>query len=119
MLIAIDIILIGGILIVSLLSYQCAVRISAMIAQIKQDAQELQDLRIDESQSLSHKPEYRVAVEVIDPVALARRESKLAWVVAGVAPDYITREVYKHIQEEIALAMEERGIDASITLFKL
>jgi len=59
---------------------------------------------------------YRVAIEVLDPVSVARRESKLAGVITGLAPNLIVREVYKRVQKEVARSMEERGIESRVTV---
>lgn len=64
----------------------------------------------------SQKPEFRISIEIIDPIALANRESKLARIATGIAPDFVTKEVYKQVRKEIILIMKERGVDANVTL---
>lgn len=59
---------------------------------------------------------YRVAIEILDPVSIARRESKLAGIITGLAPNLIVREVYKRVRKEVARSMEERGIESRVTV---
>jgi hypothetical protein len=60
--------------------------------------------------------EYRVSIEIIDPISLANRESKLARIASNFAPDLITKEVYKQLQKEVMLVMEKRNIKSSVTI---
>jgi len=72
--------------------------------------------RLGESQLSSEKPEFRISIEVIDPIGLANRESKLARIATGIAPNFVTKEVYKQVRKEIILIMKERGVDANVTI---
>jgi hypothetical protein len=103
--------------------YQYLRRTSQLVTQMKKDIKALQHSlqieRTEESSSLPPQPEFRIAIEIIDPLALATRESKLAPVVASIAPNYVTRRVYTGLQQRISLAMEQGGIDANVTILML
>ena len=113
-------ILIAGIFILIWLFYFYVKKTSALTDQIKRDAKELrQQLKMDKPAHDNPKPDFRVIIEVVDPIALACRESKAARFVTDIAPVYLTREVYKQLQKEFILAMQERGIDANVTLISV
>lgn len=117
MFIFINSILIAGIVILTGFFYQYVKKTSALADQIKRDVKALrQSKKVDKPAPDDLKPDFRVVIEVVDPVALACRESKAARFVEDIAPVYLTREVYKQLQKEFTLAMKERGIDANVTL---
>jgi len=116
---AINVILVAGMVLVSALFYRYVAKISELVTQMKRDVEELQNSKAEEPRLLAQEPGLRVAIEIVDPVALAKRESKLAQVAADIAPNLVAREVYKQIREEIALAVEKRGIDANVTIIML
>ncbi len=64
-------------------------------------------------------PEYRVAIEILDPISVARRESKLARLVTDLAPTLITKEVYKRVQKEVGESMDQRGIESKVTVITM
>lgn len=120
MFIFINSILIAGIVILTGIFYVYVKKTSTLIDQIKRDAKALREnLKMEKQAPDDPKPDFRVVIEVIDPIALACRESKVARFVTDIAPVYLTREVYKQLQKEFTLAMEERGIGANVTLISI
>jgi len=113
-------VLIVGIIILTWLFYFYVKKTSTLIDQIKRDAKELrQQLKMDKPAPDNPKPDFRVVIEVVDPIALACRESKAVRLITDIAPVYLTREVYKQLQKEFTLAMKERRIDANVTLISV
>ncbi|MDM8517096.1 hypothetical protein QUF76_12915 [Desulfobacterales bacterium HSG16] len=123
MLFGLTVILALALLTVSVCFYRYTVKSSALISRLKRENEEfLPDSMISEivdDQSVSQKPQLRVAIEVLDPIHIARRESKLACLVTGIIPDFVTKEVYKNVQKEVSISMKERDIDANVTILKL
>lgn len=120
MFIFINSVLIVGIIILTGFFYVYVKKTSSLIDQIKRDAKTLRQIqKTDKPASDAPKPDFRVVIEVVDPIALACRESKVARFVTDIAPIYLTREVYKQLQKEFILAMEERGIGANVTLISV
>ncbi len=120
MFIFINSILVAGIFILIRIFYQYEKKTSTLIDKIKKDAKELrQQIKMGEPETDDPKPDFRVVIEVVDPIALACRESKAARFVTDIAPVYLTREVYKQLQKEFILAMKEREIDANVTLISV
>lgn len=120
---AVNIVLLLAIAGAALFFYQYLRKTSQLVTQMQKDIKELQhSLQIEqteESPSVPPKPEFRIAIEIIDPLALATRESKLAPVVAGIAPTFVTKRVYTGLQKRISLAMEQGGVDANVTILML
>jgi hypothetical protein len=120
MVVFINTILISGIFILIWCFYFYVKKTSALTDQIKREAKELrQQLKMNKPTHDHPKPDFRVVIEVVDPIALACRESKAARFVTDIAPVYLTREVYKQLQKEFTLAMKERGIDSNVTLISV
>ena len=69
--------------------------------------------------SVSKGCEYRVAIEILDPISVAKRESKLARIVTDLAPNLITKEVYKRVQKEVNESMNQRGIESKVTVITI
>ena len=61
-------------------------------------------------------PGCRILIELVAPIVLAHRESAMAKIVSEIAPNMVTRAVYKQLRKELAQALAERQIDAKITL---
>ncbi len=120
MFIFINSILIAGIFILSGFFYKYVKKTSTLVDQVKKDVKEFgQSQKMDKPAPDDPKPDFRVVIEVVDPLALACRESKAARFVEDIAPVYLTREVYKQLQKEFTLAMKERGIEANVTLISV
>ena len=64
--------------------------------------------------SVSGNPEYRLVIEILDPIAVAKSESVLALFASEIVPGIVTREVYNQVRSEVILAMKERGIETDI-----
>jgi len=63
---------------------------------------------------VSGNPEYRLLIEILDPIAVAKSESVLALFASEIVPGIVTREVYNQVRSEVILAMKERGIETDI-----
>jgi len=57
------------------------------------------------------KGELRLIMKINDPLGLAKKESKMARMFSGLAPELIKKEVYKRIGQEIIESLKDRGID--------
>lgn len=118
--IAISIILILGLLITFYLIYQYITKILTVVSDIKKAFKELeQPIEVENVKKTNLLPppcEFRINIEIINPIALANRESKLASMVSNIAPNFITKEVYKKVQDEIALSLKERNIKSNVTV---
>jgi hypothetical protein len=109
-----------GILVLSVYFYRYIKQTSLLISRITSDVKTLRQAQNMDSPSPDNpRPDFRVVIEVVDPIALACRESKAARLITDIAPVYLTREVYKQLQKEFTLAMKERGIDANVTLISV
>ena len=116
--IAVSIILILGLLTTLYFIYQYITKISTLVIDIKKAFKELeQPIEIETPKKTNLLPppcEFRVTIEIVDPITLANKESKLAKVVSNIAPNFITKEVYKKVQDEVALSLQERGIESNV-----
>jgi|GEM_PF-4776273 len=66
---------------------------------------------------LSHfEPEMQLTVRVTDPIALAKREHKIARMFAGFLPSVITRKVYEQVRDEVIQGLRENEVDAKVTI---
>jgi len=123
MLVFINIVLFVVIVFVSVRIYNYVMGISEQSLQLQKDVKELgQQLKIGntkDAKRLPLKSEFRIAIEIVDPIALARKESAVARIATEIAPHYVTKEVYKRFTEEITDAMKDKGIDINISLLTL
>ena len=112
------IILVLGITVISLLFYRYARINSREVMKHKQDIGECRlGSNADESTNplfVSKNPEYRLVIEIVDPIAVAKSESVLALFASEIVPGIVTREVYNQVRSEVMLAIKERGIEADI-----
>ena len=118
--VAINSILIAAVIAISLFFYRYSVRTSKVVAKLQEDIGELQrrlkTAGIVESPLVSERPGYQLAIEIVDPIEIAKRESALARYVNRIVPDLLTREVYKQVQSELSLALKERGIETNMRI---
>lgn len=57
-----------------------------------------------------------ISVEVLNPLELASRESRLAKAFGALTPDLVQREVYKHVYERMNQQLQEQGVVADVRL---
>ncbi len=77
---------------------------------------------IEEARQESHgpvdtrDPELLLTLQVLDPIALARRESRSARMLADRLPVMVTKLVYQEVMKELEKEMEEREIPVTMQL---
>lgn len=82
----------------------------------------VQKALIEEAMTESHGPDNTREPELIltlcvqDPIALARRESRSARVLADRLPIMVTKLVYQEVMKELKKELEEREIDVVMQL---
>jgi len=112
------IILVLGIAVISMLFYRYARINSRELMKQKQDTEEYRlGSNAGETSNplfVSGNPEYRLLIEILDPIAVAKSESVLALFASEIVPGIVTREVYNQVRSEVILAMKERGIETDI-----
>ncbi|MBF0238915.1 MAG: hypothetical protein HQM12_14520 [SAR324 cluster bacterium] len=108
----------AGLLAVSL--YQLKLRQSRQMEALFSDIRELQQsLKMELSPSESNgsrKPGVFLSIKIRDPLGVARKESKLAPLVADIAPGIVTREVYKQVRKESLQMLAQRGVEADVDI---
>ncbi|SDW65674.1 hypothetical protein [Marinobacter mobilis] len=62
------------------------------------------------------EPEMMLTVKVLDPILVAKRESRSARVVADRLPVMVTKMVYQRVMQEVAQEMEQREIDVEMKI---
>lgn len=72
----------------------------ALNEALKQESNRFRDL----------EPEMMLTVKVLDPILVAKRESRSARVVADRLPVMVTKMVYQQVMQEVAREMGERDI---------
>ena len=112
------IILVLGIAVTSMLFYRYARINSREVMKLKQDIEESRPGSNAGERTnplfVSRNPEYRLVIEILDPIAVAKSESVLALFASEIVPDIVTREVYNQVRSEVIIAMKERGIETNI-----
>jgi len=61
-------------------------------------------------------PELLITLKVLDPIALARRESRSAKMLADRLPVMVTKLVYQEVMKELEKELEEREIAVTMQL---
>ncbi len=69
--------------------------------------------RIDESGS---DPELVLTLKVLDPIAVAKRESRSARILADRLPVMVSKMVYQEVMKELEQELQEREIDVYMQL---
>lgn len=64
----------------------------------------------------SHEPEIVLTLRVLDPIALARRESRSARILGDRLPVMVTKLVYQEVMKELEKELEEREIPVTMQL---
>lgn len=69
-------------------------------------------------QALAQGPDMALSIEILNPLELARANSRIGSSLAGVAPGLVRRRVYQTVSREVAVELEERGVQARVELIK-
>ncbi|MFO1479432.1 MAG: hypothetical protein U1F40_04435 [Turneriella sp.] len=61
-------------------------------------------------------PFIRMLVEVKEPIALANRESSLAKLASGTAPNVVTKKVYEQVVAQTRQQLKDKNVDAEVSI---
>lgn len=92
-------------------------RLQGLEQQIATMGRELQAADSELAGLLSEVGGSRIVVEVLNPLVLARENSRLAGALSGVAPRMIRRRVYGEVASEMKRVLGEHGVDARLEIF--
>ncbi len=81
--------------------------ISRMMAQTAEN---------DEISSREKEPDLVLTLKVLNPIAVAKRESRSARVLADKLPVMVRKMVYQGVMKELEEEMVERGIDVEMQI---
>lgn len=84
-----------------------------VLEQRKVIAQMMQNDDIADSEQ---EPELVITLRVLDPIALAKRESRSARVLADKLPVMVRKMVYQEVMKELEEEMIEREIDVDMQI---
>lgn len=73
-------------------------------------------LNENDGPDITAEPELLLTLRVRDPIALARRESRSARLLADRLPIMVTKLVYQEVMKELKKELEERDIDVVMQL---
>ena len=79
----------------------------ALIEQIRQESY---------GPDTTSEPELLITLKVLDPIALARRESRSARLLSDRLPVMVTKLVYQEVMKELQKELEERDIAVEMQL---
>ncbi|WP_235937731.1 hypothetical protein [Marinobacter caseinilyticus] len=71
---------------------------------------------LDPSSAKAREPEIVLTLKVIDPIALAKRESRSARILADRLPVMTRKMVYQQVMAELSVELDERGIDVEMNI---
>lgn len=60
-----------------------------------------------------------LTVEVLNPIELARQNSRIGSQLASVAPRLVRRRVYERVADELAAELADRGVEADVKVQRL
>lgn len=84
-----------------------------ILEQRKVIRQIMEQDRIDES---GGDPELVLTLKVLDPIAVAKRESRSARMLANRLPVMVSKMVYQEVMKELEQELQEREIDVYMQL---
>lgn len=61
-------------------------------------------------------PSMVLTVRVLDPIGVAKRESRSARIVADHLPKMVCRRVYQQVMSEVGAELAERGVEAEMNV---
>ncbi|PHQ26205.1 hypothetical protein CLH62_00965 [Marinobacter guineae] len=70
----------------------------------------------DDIAESDQEPELVITLRVLDPIALAKRESRSARVLADKLPVMVRKMVYQEVMKELEEEMTEREIDVDMQI---
>lgn len=70
----------------------------------------------DDIAESGQEPELVITLRVLDPIALAKRESRSARVLADKLPVMVRKMVYQEVMKELEEEMTEREIDVEMQI---
>ena len=70
----------------------------------------------DDIATSEQKPELVLTLRVLDPIAVAKRESRSARVLADKLPVMVRKMVYQEVMKELEEEMTEREIDVEMQI---
>jgi hypothetical protein len=70
----------------------------------------------DDIAESDQEPELVITLRVLDPIALAKRESRSARVLADKLPVMVRKMVYQEVMKELEQEMTEREIDVDMQI---
>jgi hypothetical protein len=62
------------------------------------------------------KPEMRLTVKIKDPITLAKREDKMARLIADFMPSLIVRKVYEQVKDEVSQGLIDKQVEAEVEI---
>lgn len=68
----------------------------------------------DDESAPGQEPEMVLTLRVIDPIGVARRESRSARVAADHLPVMVRKRVYEQVMREVGAELQERDIEAEM-----
>ena len=100
-----------------------------LVKQIKRNQQDLiksEEARIEietllkidpeKDDSLTPYPAMRIAIEITDPLGLARREQPFTKYLSQITPSLIIKKVYEQVAAEVEAGLKERHVDSEINI---
>lgn len=66
--------------------------------------------------NLEKQPELILTLKVLNPISVAKRESRSARLLADKLPMMVRKMVYQEVMKELEEEMEERGIDVELAI---
>lgn len=70
----------------------------------------------EDSGGLKTDPEMVLTIKVLNPIEVAKRESRSARIVAPHMPVTVRKMVYKQVMRELGMELTERGIESEINV---
>lgn len=103
----------------TLLALALAVTVWLLI-QVRQQQNKLSALknRLDKLADIdmTEEPDILLTLRVVDPLALARRESRSARVLGDRLPITVKKMVYQQVMREVAEELKQRNVEAVIQM---
>ncbi|WP_148862734.1 hypothetical protein [Marinobacter fonticola] len=88
-------------------------RLRRQSASLNDALERLQKLGGDVSEPQSD-PYMVLTIRVLDPMGVAKRESRSARIVADHLPNMVCRRVYQQVMREVGAELAERGVEAEM-----
>jgi len=111
-----DIVVLLAVVGLAVLVVQAYMRLRGMRARVNRLAADLDNADAEVQRALADTGGRRLVIDVLNPLAVARANSRVGAQVAGVAPGLVRNRVYEEIQRELGEQLSERGIDAEIEI---